>query len=101
LHLRFSSFIAVTLLILFAAPQLARAAATSATSQGCGTTVEDNLAAARQALQSSNGNQRAALACLIEATAGLNVKLHEYETGKSGAQEWHPPITDFPVKPGQ
>lgn len=100
MHLRFSSFIALTILIIIAAPHFARASDTPPASL-CGKTVEDNLAAARQALQSGDSDSREALACLIEATAKLNKKVADYESGKSDARAWHPPITDYPIKPGQ
>jgi hypothetical protein len=45
---------------------------TSASS--CGTTVDDKLAAARKALQTTDKDTRAALACLIEAVSTLETQ---------------------------
>jgi hypothetical protein len=49
----------------------------------CGKTVEENLAVARQALQSGDTPSRAAFLCLIEATTALDKKLHEFEQAQT------------------
>ena len=74
-----SLFVVSVVLVLTAAPQFARAetsgtapATQAASTSVCGKTVEDKLAAARQALQSTDDKAtRAALTCLIEAVGAL------------------------------
>jgi hypothetical protein len=100
LYLRFSLFIALTILILCATPQCARAGEASPASPVCGKTVEDNLTAARQALQSSDKDSRAALACLIEATSALNDRLSAGGSGQARSGLAHMPVLDVPVKTG-
>ncbi len=69
----------------------------AATTATCGATVEDNLAAARKALQSDDKAARAALACLLEATSALNDRLSNDEQGRpaSGFLRF-PTRTDVP-----
>ena len=50
---------------------------------GCGATVEDNLAAAQKALQSNDKATRAALVCLLEATSTLNDRVHGCEESRT------------------
>jgi hypothetical protein len=66
----------------------------------CGKTVEENLAAARQALQSGDASQRAALACLIEATSALNERLRPNNSGQAQSGLAHMPVLDVPVQTG-
>ncbi len=98
------------MLVLLAAPQLARAEANgapsatpAATTSSCGKTVEDKLAAARRALQTNDTASQAALACLIEATASLNDRLRGYEADRSQFGLLHAPSRDITNlrQPGQ
>jgi hypothetical protein len=79
LRLRFSTVYLPIALALIIGAQFARAnetlTATQAKSaQACGTTIEDNVSAARKALQSNDKTTRAALACLIDAVSALNAE---------------------------
>ena len=102
---RYSSFLILATLAALSAPQSARADALPATqtqiSQACGTTVEENLAAARKALQSDDKTAHAALACLIEATSALNKKLDPTEPGGQQPGMLHAPVSDVPVQPSR
>jgi hypothetical protein len=107
LRRRFSSLLICFVLALLAAPPSTRAenasppAAQTGSARGCGTTVEDKLAAARKALQSNDQDMRAALGCLIQATGILNDRLKSSEqrdSRQSGMM--HMPVLDVPVKPG-
>jgi hypothetical protein len=79
------SFVA---LILFLAGETAFSAnavtQASPNPNACGTTVEENLAAARKALQSDDKTTRAALACLIDAVSTLNAQRLDEVRGDGG-----------------
>jgi hypothetical protein len=70
-------------------------------SQACGTTIEENLAAARKALQSNNAETQAALVCLIEATSALNERLQAAGPGGQQSGMLHAPVSDVPVQPSR
>ncbi len=76
---RFSTFLVWVALVLLASLQAVGAGTPPASqienSGVCGKTVAENLTAARKALQSSDPTARAALACLIEATAALDARV--------------------------
>lgn len=69
-----------------------------ATAAVCAATTNDQLAAARKALQSDDRAARAALACLIDATSRLNDQLKNCQQGRSASGVWHVPTTT--VVPG-
>jgi len=105
--LRFS-LVAVALLFTLS-PALANAAQASGTTPAvqadsaaaCGATVEDNLAAAQKALQSNDNAARAALACLIAATATLNEHVRNLDQGRSATGRLAAPITPLQLNHGQ
>jgi hypothetical protein len=68
---------------------------------GCGATIEDNLAAAQKAMQSDDKATRAALACLIEATAALNRQVQNLDQTRSPAGALRVPTMTFSPTPGQ
>jgi hypothetical protein len=68
---------------------------------GCGATIEDNLAAAQKAIQSDDKATRAALACLIEATAALNRQVQNLAQSRSPAGALRVPTMTFPPTPAQ
>ena len=101
LRRRSSSFLIPFALALLTTSQTARAAATSPappsqSPAGCGATIEDNLAAAQKAMQSDDKATRAALACLIEATAALNRQVQNLDQGRSPAGALRVPTMTFP-----
>jgi hypothetical protein len=69
--------------------------------EACGATIEDNLAAAQRAVQSDDKATRAALVCLIEATAALNRQVQNLDQGRSPAGALRVPAMTFPPAPGQ
>ena len=77
-----SFLISIGLALLVAQPSARAEAKRSINLQTCGTTIEENLTAARKALQSDDKATRAALACLIEATSTLDEKLRNDEQGQ-------------------
>ena len=95
-------------LLFTLSPALANAAQASGTtpaaqaesSAACGATVEDNLAAAQKALQSNDKAARAALACLIAATATLNEQVRNLDRGRSAAGKLAAPITSLQLNHG-
>jgi hypothetical protein len=96
-----SSFLIPFALALLTTSQTTLAAATSPAPQsqtlaGCGATIEDNLAAAQKAMQSDEKATRAALACLIEATATLNRQVQNLDQGRSPAGALRVPTMTFP-----
>lgn len=98
MHFRFPSFIALAILIIVTAPQIAIAGDADRAApieRACGATVKDNLAAAQKALGAGNAD-RAALACLIDATAALNERLQNLDQGRSASGELRAPSIDFP-----
>jgi hypothetical protein len=101
-----SSFLIPFALALLTTSQTAQAAATSPappsqSPAGCGATIEDNLAAAQKAIQSDDKATRAALACLIQATAALNRQVQNLDQGRSPAGALRAPTTTFPLTQGQ
>jgi hypothetical protein len=96
-----SSFLIPFALALLTTSQTVQAAATSPappsqSPAGCGATIEDNLAAAQKAMQSDDKATRAALACLIEATAALNRQVQNLDQGRSPAGALRVPTMTFP-----
>jgi hypothetical protein len=89
--LRSRSLFVVVALVLLVAPQSARAETGSApatqiaATSACGKTIDEKLAAAQKALQADDAAARPALACLIEATAALNDRVHNDEDGHPAA----------------
>ena len=65
---------------------------------GCGATIDDNLAAARQSLGANDAASRAALACLIEATAALNARVRNFDEGRSASGKLRAPIYNGTIK---
>jgi len=81
LRRRSLSFLILIASALLVAPPSSRAQTAPPTnSQNCGTTVEENLAAAQKTLQSSDAATRAALGCLIEAENNLDKRLKAVES---------------------
>ena len=91
--MRLHCLIAFVFVVGAAAPAWAESA--SPQSGNCGATVEDNLAAARQALPSNDAALRASLACLIAATASLNDRLRALEAGGKPTGLLHVPSRDI------
>jgi len=101
-----SSFLIPFALALLTTSQTVQATATSSatpgqSAAGCGATIEDNLAAAQKAMQSDDKATRAALTCLIEATAALNRQVQNLDQGRSPAGALHMPTLNFPPTPDQ
>lgn len=66
------------------------ASATNQPTARCGATVADALKEARQALAKPDaGSERAALACLIEATTDLDVHVHALDMGRAPSGMLH------------
>jgi len=99
------SFLVLVALALLVTSQAVRAAGTPPATQiegaaSCGTTTAEQIAAARKALAATDArSERAALACLIEATRSLDEKLDNYQQGRPAAGALHVPQTDFPIPP--
>jgi hypothetical protein len=94
LRRRSLSFLLLIVSALLIAPPSSRAqTAPSTNSQNCGTTVEDNLAAAHKALQSNDAATRTALACLIEAENGLDNRLKAVESRNASGVLTAPVVT--------
>jgi aminoglycoside phosphotransferase family enzyme len=93
--------LSVLLLSLAIAP--ARASETTQTggTHACGKSIQENLAAARQALQSNDTATRAALVCIAEATAALNERVENLDQGRSATGELRAPFLDFPPPPSR
>jgi hypothetical protein len=63
----------------------------------CGTTIDDNLAAARRALHTNDGSANAALFCLIEATTALNEHVSALDEARSSPAVRHALDMNKPV----
>ena len=102
LRRRSLSFLILIASALLLAPPSSRAETTlPINSQSCGATVEDNLAAAKQAISSNDTAMHAALACLIEATIALNRRVHNDEDGHPASGVLHLPMLDVPPRPSK
>ena len=105
---RFLLFVLLIPLAILATSQAVRAAGTSpatqtATSASCGTTTAEQIAAARKALAASDAkSERAALACLIGATAALNERVRALDAGRSPSDMLHvTPMAATPESAGR
>jgi len=63
-----------------------------ASSENCGATLNENLAAAQKALQSDSKDTRGALVCLVAATIALNKRVSDDEDGHPQAGILHMPL---------
>ena len=70
-------------------------------SRSCGTTIEDNLAAAKQAISSGDTAMHTALACLIEATTDLNARVQNDEDGHPASGVLRLPMLDVTQQPSR
>lgn len=100
---RLSSFFVSAVLAMLIASPCMRALADNApkpahtgSASSCGTTIDDQLAAARRALQTDDAAIRVALTCLIGATASLNERVRNDEASHT----WHPPVINEPFQFG-
>jgi uncharacterized membrane protein YccC len=76
-------------------------ATSAATTATCRATVDEQIAAARKALQSNDPTARAALACLIETTTALNKRLQGLESAGARPVMFSVPVLNVPVPPGR
>lgn len=67
----------------------------------CGSTVDDNLDAARHALGSNDKTMRQALVCLIGATSNLNRRLSSVSPEKQQPGVMYVPVSSLPVYPAK
>jgi hypothetical protein len=96
----------IVALVLFMAPQFARAetdsappAIQTASASTCGKTIDEKLAAAQKALQSNGADARAAVGCLIEATTAIKQTLHSCDADHSQYGLLHVTPRDEPFAP--
>jgi len=60
----------------------------------CGATIDDNLAAAQKAFESTDAAMRSAFSCLLKATIALNTKVKTDESTPPPVAEFKAPIVD-------
>jgi hypothetical protein len=88
---------ALGLLLAFPAVAASSDALATPGDSACGSTIEANLAAAQKALQANDKTTRAALVCLIAATASLSEHLRNLDQGRLASGELRAPETNLPL----